>query len=264
MGPLASDKLSGMLQDSDQKSNRYSLVDRQGLKKILEERDLQMAFSDPEQAARHAGKLKAVDAIIYGSILTTHEQVRTSKMSFDFSTQRPKTIYYNKLCCSVTVNFRMVDVTNGTMLATRPVTKAFDSDKDAKQSLFAKLMGKQDTPPDDQVLGTLIDKAVADFVAYISPREETVNARLAAVRSPRAGGNTLAQTATTTAHCRSTSPASPRSPMTTAHVQRRPDVQGQARLRQRREVLRAGAANSRRSPLRPGLARVHGTKEEVH
>ncbi len=193
-GTLASDKLSGMLQDSNQKSNRYSLVDRQGLKKILEERDLQMAFSDPEQAARHAGKLKAVDAIIYGSILTTHEQVRTSKMSFDFSTQRPKTIYYNKLCCSVTVNFRMVDVTNGTMLATRPVTKAFDSDKDAKQSLFAKLMGKQDTPPDDQVLGTLIDKAVADFVAYISPREETVNARLAAVRSAAGRrGNTLAQ-----------------------------------------------------------------------
>jgi hypothetical protein len=192
-GQVASDKLLAALEQNNRKANRYSLVDRMGLKKILDERDLQTAFSDPEKAASHAGKLKVVDAIIYGDVLATHEKVQASKIGIDSSSLRPKTEYYDKLCCQVIVKFTMVDITNGSTLATLSTTENYDSDKDSKQSKFAQILGHNGAESYHEVLGVLVDKAVQKFVAYISPHEESVLVRLANVKSKAARrGNSLA------------------------------------------------------------------------
>jgi tetratricopeptide (TPR) repeat protein len=192
-GQVASDKLLSSLEQSNRKSHRFVLVDRMGLKKILDERDLQTAFSDPEKAAKHAGQLKVVDAIIYGDVLASHEKVLASKMKLDIASQSMRSVEYYKLCCQVIVKFTMVDVTNGSTLATMSTTENYDSDKDSKQSTFAKILGKESADSYHEVLGVLTDKAVAKFVAYISPQEESVDVRLASVKS-KAGrrGNTLA------------------------------------------------------------------------
>jgi tetratricopeptide (TPR) repeat protein len=192
-GQVASDKLLSALEQSNRKNKRYALVDRIGLKKILDERDLQTAFSGPEKAASHAGQLKVVDAIIYGDVLASHEKVLASKMKLDVFSQSMKSVKYYKLCCQVIVKFTMVDVTNGSTLATMSTTENYDSDKDSKQSKLAKLLGQQSAEPYHEVMGVLIDKAVAKFVAYVSPYEESVDVRLASVKS-KAGrrGNTLA------------------------------------------------------------------------
>ena len=156
-GQVASDKLLADLEQSNRKANRYTLVDRMGLKKILDERDLQTAFSDPEKAASHAGKLKVVDAIIYGNVLASHEKIPTTKTKFDIASQSMKTVYYDKLCCQVIVKFTMVDVTNGSTLAMMSKTKTYDSDKDGpKQSGLTKLMGKETAESYHEVLGRLI------------------------------------------------------------------------------------------------------------
>lgn len=192
-GQVASDKLLSALEQSNRKANRFVLVDRTGLKKILDERDLQTAFSDPEKAAKHAGQLKVVDAIIYGDVMATHEKVLTSKMKFDMSSQSMRSVDYYKLCCQVIVKFTMVNITNGSTLATMSTTENYDSDKDAKQSTFAKIMGKESAESYHQVMGVLVDKCVEKFVAYISPHEECVVVKLAGVKSAAARrGNTLA------------------------------------------------------------------------
>ncbi len=199
-GQVASDKLLSALEAGNRKANRYTLVDRMGLKKILDERDLQTAFSDPEKAASHAGKLKVVDAIIYGDVLASHEKVPASKTTFDLASQRPKTEYYDKLCCQVIVKFTMVDVTNGSTLATMSTTENYDSDKDSKQSIFAKFTGQKNADSYNEVLGVLVDKAVRKFVAYISPHEDSVNVRLAKVkRRPRGEATRWRARATMTA-----------------------------------------------------------------
>jgi curli biogenesis system outer membrane secretion channel CsgG len=193
-GQVASDKLLAVLEQSNRKANRFVLVDRMGLKKILDERDLQTAFSDPEKAASHAGKLKEVDAIIYGDVMASHEKVLASKMKLDIASQSMKNVSYYKLCCQVIVKFTMVDVTNGSTLATLSTTENYDSDKDSKLSKFAKILGQESAESYHEVMGVLVDKAVEKFVAYISPHEDSVNVRLANVKSQAARrGNALAR-----------------------------------------------------------------------
>ena len=71
-GDIASDRLAVRLDEYNNKYHRYQLVDRKRLKAILDERDLQAAFSDSSQAVQ-AGKVAHVDAMIYGTVNVTSQ-----------------------------------------------------------------------------------------------------------------------------------------------------------------------------------------------
>ena len=190
---ISSDKLSSALEQENIKQRRFDLVDRQGLKKILDERDLQTAFSNPEQAAKHAGALKTVDAIIYGSVRVDAQERTASRMTIDFANQRPKKEEYTKLYCQAIVNFTMVDVASGTTLATMSTTENYDSDKDEKKGGLSRFLGGGGLKPSEQCVDMLLDRAVGKFIAKISPHTEAIEEKLAKCKS-KAGnsGNRLA------------------------------------------------------------------------
>lgn len=192
-GEVASDKLTAAMEVVNRKYSRYTLVDRAGLKKILDERDLQTAFGSPEAAAKNAGALKTVDAIIYGSVKASADERQATKTTFDLATQRPKTVEYTKLYCQAIVNFTMVDVGSGATLATLTTTENYDSDKDEKKSALAMFTKGDGLKPADQCLDALVDRAVNKFVAKISPHSNSFSEKLAKGKSPQVkAGNTLA------------------------------------------------------------------------
>lgn len=193
-GQVASDKICTSMEQANIKSGRYKLVDRRGLKKILDERDLQTAFGNPQSAAKHAGKLNSVDAIIYGNVKVSAEEKDATRTSFSISSQRPETVHYTKLYCQVIVSFTMVDVATGATLATMSTTENYDSDKDGgKKSPLAMIAGSGGLKPSDEVLAMLIDRTVAKFVAKVSPHEENFVEKLAGGKSKSVKtGNTLA------------------------------------------------------------------------
>jgi tetratricopeptide (TPR) repeat protein len=81
------------------------------------------------------------------------------------------------------VNFTVDDVETSKTLATVSVVREYDSEKDksgGRGAAIAKLvgMGGNKLPAPDQILSSLIDECVAEFVAKISPHQVVVSEKL--------------------------------------------------------------------------------------
>jgi len=194
-GNIAADQLASRLDAYNKKYQRYELVDRKRLKAILDEQDLQLAICDTDSAVQ-AGKIAKVDAVIYGNVSVSTKDEQASKMSFDFRTRRPKTVYYTKRYCMASVNFTMDDLRTSRTLATVTLTEEYDSDKDAKGAKIGKALGfaGSSLPPAEQILNRLIAECVDQFVRKISPHAvvETVKMERGASKIVQTG-NKLAR-----------------------------------------------------------------------
>ena len=201
-GEQAADALASDL--SNAKFQRYTLVDRRSLKKILDEQDFQMAISDTTSAEK-AGKLAKVDAMIFGRVDAITRDEKATRTVADVGALlggrgRPatKTETYTKRYCRVAVNFTMDDIATSKTMITDLVTQEYDSESDqAKggQASIGKMLGfgKNDVPPADQVLGKLVEQAVQEFVAKIAPHSVQFKETLAKGKSESVKtGNRLA------------------------------------------------------------------------
>jgi tetratricopeptide (TPR) repeat protein len=180
-GDIAADELASALDAYNKQYQRYQLVDRKRLRAILDERDMQLAIADTPSATQ-VGKLADVQAMIYGSVSVSTRDEQASRMGFDFSTQRPKTVYYTKRYCTVSVNFTMDDIRTGRTLSALTLTRQYDSDKNGKSKggKVAKAMGisADELPPADQILNRLIAECVAQFIRKISPHQVTITEKM--------------------------------------------------------------------------------------
>ncbi len=176
-GIIASDRLASTLHEYNRKFQRYQLVDRQRLKAILDERDLQMAITESSQAVQ-AGKIAGVEAMIYGNVKVSSEDQNVRKTVFDPLRQRPKTVYQKRRYCHVEVNFTMDAIATGKTLASVSTSREYDSQEDDNAIASAMGFGGGEVPPTDQVISHLIDKSVEEFVSKISPHEQVVTEKL--------------------------------------------------------------------------------------
>jgi len=193
-GTIASDRLAAALAEYNRKYHRYELVDRQRLKAILDERDLQIAISDGATAGK-AGKLANVQGMIYGSVRATAKETRANRQQFDPLKMTTKTVYYTHRYCVATVNFTMDDIRTGKTLATATTSREYDSDKgDSKFSMVKKVVGLgSDAGELDKIVARLVDDCVHDFLRQISPHEVVVTEEVQPGKSPVVGtGNKLA------------------------------------------------------------------------
>jgi tetratricopeptide (TPR) repeat protein len=185
-GDIASDRLADALDEYNKKFQRYQLVDRKRLKAILDERDLQAAFTD-SSAAVEAGRIASVDAMIYGQVTVNARDEHGTRATFDPFTQSMKTVPKVTRYVMTSVNFTIDNVITGETLATVTVMKEYDSDEDkeAKGNSVARAMGfrHEDLPPNDQLTSHLIDLCVREFVMQISPHEFTVREELRGSKS---------------------------------------------------------------------------------
>lgn len=179
-GEIASDKLASQLDEANREHGRYVLVDRRNLKKIMDERDLQVAISDTGTAVK-AGQLAGVDAVIYGSVKARAEHVQATKTEFRMGPRgmpQPVEKRYMKLVVTANINFTLDDIHTGGTIVTKSFDESYDSDKDKGNSNFTALFGlegKADRKSEIEAANVLIDKCVRKFVNLISP--VTVNER---------------------------------------------------------------------------------------
>ncbi len=180
-GNIASDRLAAQLDTYNRRYDRYQLVDRKRLKAVLDEQDLQAAFSDSSQAIK-AGKIANVDAMIYGSANVTTRDEQITRTTFDPLRRGMKEVHQTKRYVMAAVNFTIDDVQTSKTLATVSTLREFDSEKDGGSggARVMKMMGVGggDLPAADQILSGLIDECVQEFVAKISPHQIVTTEKL--------------------------------------------------------------------------------------
>jgi len=175
-GEIASDRLASQLDAYNKQFNRYQLVDRKRLKAVLDEQDIQAAFSDSAKAVQ-AGKIAHVDAMIYGNVNVTARDEQITKTTVDVLNQGVKEVHRTKRYVMAAVTFTIDDVETSKTLATVSATREYDSEKtDANASKIASVtkligVGGSNLPASDQIISQLIDECVAEFVAKISPHQ---------------------------------------------------------------------------------------------
>jgi len=184
-GDIASDRLAGQLDTYNNKYHRYQLVDRKRLKAVLDEQDLQAAFSDSSKAVQ-AGKIAKVDGMIYGTATLTSRDEHLTRTTVNPLTKSSKEVPYLKRQVMVAINFTFDDIATGKTLASVPTMH--NSDEKQKKSSsggigdFAKKamsgIGGGDSGGDiqsvDQMAMPLIDECVQEFLNKISPHEVVV------------------------------------------------------------------------------------------
>lgn len=183
-GEMAADKLASHLDEANRRSQRYALVDRRNLKKIMDEHDLQLAIADPN-AATKAGKIAKVDAMIYGNVKVRAEAIAATKTEYHLGSrgmpepvQKPYTKYYVYVC----VNFTLTDVGTSKQVLAKNFSQEYDSDKDKDKTSFKALLGLEgsaERKPEMEIANKLLDKVVAEFVSMISPTQVSLKIPLA-------------------------------------------------------------------------------------
>jgi len=181
-GDIASDRVAAQLDTYNKKYQRYQLVDRKRLKAILDEQDLQAAFSDSSKAIE-AGKIAHVDAMVYGSATVNLRDEHAVRSTFDPMSRSMKQVPYTKRYVMTAVSFTIDNVQTGTTLTTVATKREYDSENDTsggKTKALTKMMGLGggNLPAADQLVSDLIDQCVEEFVARISPHEIRVVERL--------------------------------------------------------------------------------------
>ncbi len=201
-GDIASDRLAAQLDTYNNKYHRYQLVDRKRLKAVLDEQDLQSAFSDSSKAVQ-AGKIAKVDAMIYGSATVTVRDEQATRTTINPLTKSTKEVSYIKRYVMTAINFTIDDVATGKTLASVATTRDYDSDKQKDKdsgsgglSGITKMVGiggSSSAEPADQVASRQIDECVQEFLAKVSPHEVVVSEALGKGRTEAVKtGNKLA------------------------------------------------------------------------
>jgi curli biogenesis system outer membrane secretion channel CsgG len=171
-GGIAADKLAAELANLNRTYNRYELVDRQNLGKVLKEQDLQIMNSDQ---AIQFGKLANVQAMVFGNVTVHARDERASRQQLDIVSRGMKTVYYTKRSVMVSVNLTMTDVDTAKTVHTFNITKEFDSDKDSGSALTKMVGFSSDNPPAiDETVGKVVDTVVQEFTRQISPHRESI------------------------------------------------------------------------------------------
>jgi curli biogenesis system outer membrane secretion channel CsgG len=192
-GGIAADKLSAELEKANRTYNRYELVDRQNLARLLKEQDIQIMNSD--QAIKF-GKMANAQAMIFGNVTVNAHDERASRQQLDIVSRGMKTVYYTKRFVMVSVNLTMTDVDTAKTIHTFNITKEFDSDKESGSSPLGRMVGfSSDNPPAiDETVGKVVDTVVAEFAKQISPYRESISVKLENGKSDKVvTGNKLAK-----------------------------------------------------------------------
>lgn len=168
-------ELNNVLTQALFESNRFEVVDRQHLNKILQEQGLSTSgFADPEYAAK-LGKLMGSTALLFGQVTRRdYKQETTSSQATCYSNNREYacTNYETTGTWAYNVSMKIVDTSTGRIIA----TKAFaGTDEDSAQDTDRVPTTTWDR---DTVFDGLQRNVVADFMKVIAPYSVQVGVTL--------------------------------------------------------------------------------------
>ncbi len=199
-GPEGSgSQIAAMVQSMLMESQHYEIMERDKISRLLEEQNMGMAgIVDPTTAAK-VGAILGVDAMVFGEISTYEvppdkkitNKVKEQKFTGKYETVEEKDsktgqvkqvrkkiyedVWVDKVTWvrqgSVAINFRVVDVKTGKLLAAHSDAESYDSQKE-KKSWFSQ---EQKLKPQGEILSDLSQNICRRFVHMIAPYYETEN-----------------------------------------------------------------------------------------
>mgnify|MGYP003872526795 FL=1 len=177
-------------------SGKYKVLEREKIRAILEEQGFALSGAVDEATAVEMGKLLGVDALIFGDVTayncedeegtrmverwvgTGRYRTVTRRIPFTNKTfTRKEEIKEKKLVeehyhirrATVTVNFKVVSVKTGELLAVKSLTRS-----DKKEIVD----GKGTLPSREEMLSRLMDAVVDNFIRLIAPVPVKVTRKL--------------------------------------------------------------------------------------
>ncbi len=154
---------------------------QEGVQLIGRSEALQEKIGSADQAAQVASSINA-DALIIGSIDTSHAESEVVDPYIDEETGEVSRRKMWQMTASVTLRLRMISASDASSLLSMEITRSFDSTEQADTGLisrFADLLQKTDQPPPvDQVLTELTRNCAAAFADRISSIRVEVQADL--------------------------------------------------------------------------------------
>jgi hypothetical protein len=173
-GPRAAEILHDTLAESQ---------GQEGVRLIGRSNALQEKIGSAQQAAQVASSIGA-DAVIIGSVDTSHAESEVVDPYIDEETGQVSRRKVWQMTASVTLRLRMISAADASSLLSMEITRSFDSTEQAQTGLVSRFAGLvQDTdqpPPVEEVLTELTRSCAAAFANRISAVRVEVQADLAA------------------------------------------------------------------------------------
>lgn len=148
-------------------SNRFEILDRQNLKKILDEHKLATADFTDQNSAVELGKILGPSALIFGRMADAHFNDTVDKYSFDDANGRRHTRYTRNGQATMQAYFQVTDLSTGKVIA----TKNLDKTSGASVSDTDRMPPEIDPAPH---YTRCRDMIVDDFMKVIVPWKESV------------------------------------------------------------------------------------------
>ena len=191
-GELAAYKLTEYLVQT----NRFTVLEREKIDNILQEQGLSMTGVIDQNSAVEIGKLLGVDALIFGNVTAykCEDEEGTRKVKKKVGTGKYKRVkrkniftgkeywaeeeimktvlvdeHYKIRKGVVSVNFKVVDVKTGKLLAVKSLTVNKE---------YKSVEGRGNIPAREEVLNTLLSQVMEKFAGMIAPIKITVTRKL--------------------------------------------------------------------------------------
>jgi len=191
-GELAAYKLTEYLVQT----NRFTVLEREKIDKILQEQGLSMTGVIDQNSAVEIGKLLGVDALIFGNVTAykCEDEEGTRKVKKKVGTGKYKRVkrkniftgkeywaeeeimktvlvdeHYKIRKGVVSVNFKVVDVKTGKLLAVKSLTVNKE---------YKSVEGRGNIPAREEVLNSLLSQVMEKFAGMIAPIKITVTRKL--------------------------------------------------------------------------------------
>ncbi len=178
-------------------THHFDIMERDQLRRVLEEQNLSMSGVIDEATAVKVGELLGVDALIFGEV-TTYEVEPDKKITKMVKTRRgtgkyrtvekkdektgkikkekeeiyeevwvPKERWVRK--GTVAINFRVVDVETGRLLAAHSDSKSYDSEKEKRSFLEILTDQQKALKPEGEIVADLSKDICGKFARMIAP-----------------------------------------------------------------------------------------------
>lgn len=177
-------------------TQHFDIMERDKLRRVLEEQNLGMAGVVDEATATEVGKLLGVDALIFGEVATYEvepdkkitEKVKEKRGTGKYHMVEEKDkkgnvkkvrkeiieeVWVDKSYWvrkgTVAINFRVVSVETGKLLAAHSDSKSYDSGKEQKRYLRYTVNQQKSLKPEGEILSDLSNAICQKFVQMIAP-----------------------------------------------------------------------------------------------
>ncbi|MCJ7813265.1 DUF6340 family protein [bacterium] len=190
-------QIATLIQSLLMATDHFDIMERDQLRRILEEQNLGMSGVIDANTAANVGQLLGVDALIFGEVSTYEvepdqeitEKVKEKKHTGKYEwveekdDKTGKTIRVRKEIIedvwvdrsywvrrgTVTINFRVVDVETGELLAAHSNSRSYDSQNEKKTFIEIITDQQESLKPQGEILNDLSQSICQQFVQMIAP-----------------------------------------------------------------------------------------------